>query len=150
MPKLAGLNIGRTQVTDLEPIRTLTGLENLDISDCHVADLLPLLELPNLRNLDLARCKLIKRLKPMQVLIERLESLTIIGCELDDVPEKFCGRGWRTNNFVSEVRDHLRSLDCSAGPKTELTNSPSAVNAASLRQPLRGVDEDVELEWFLP
>jgi hypothetical protein len=66
---LTNLNLSRTKVSDMEPLRALTNLRSLVLSGTQVSDIEPLRALTNLRWLDLSGTQ-VSNLQPLQAVTD--------------------------------------------------------------------------------
>ena len=63
------LGLSYTQIRDLRPVATLSGLEKLNMRSCrYVSDLAPLANLKNLKELNIQHCDGITDLTPLESL----------------------------------------------------------------------------------
>ncbi len=82
---LASLNLYGTGISDLSPLKKLSGLKILDIGNCaEVDDISPVSSLKNLENLDLSYTS-VSSLKPVESL-KRLKRLVLEGLD-KEIPD---------------------------------------------------------------
>jgi hypothetical protein len=80
---LTNLNLSRTKVSDMEPLRALTNLRSLVLSGTQVSDIEPLRALTNLRWLDLSGTQ-VSNLQPLRALT-KLRRLDLSGTQVSNL-----------------------------------------------------------------
>jgi internalin A len=92
LTSLQSLNLdGCMQLSgDLSPLAGLISLQSLDLSWCYglSGDLSPMANLTSLQSLKLNYCRGVYRFGPLESLLPTLKNLSLLGCELDDLPKK--------------------------------------------------------------
>ena len=125
---LQGLDLSETQVSDLTPLRGLTALQNLHLGGIKVSDLTPLRGLTALQSLDLGRTE-VSDLTPLRGLTA-LQSLHLMGTQVSDLtPLRGLTALQSLNLSFTKVRDltplrgltALQSLDLMRTQVSDLT-----------------------------
>jgi hypothetical protein len=143
---VARLNLSGTEVSNLKPLRGLSGLRNLDLSRTHVSDLEPLGAFTGLLVLDLSGTK-VSNLEPLRS-ISWLISLNLSGTEVSKLEP--LGDLYRlielnlSGTQVSDLNplrehDQLITLDLRG---TQVTNLEPLYDLRLLQTPL-GVSDDL-------
>ena len=137
LPVLRVLDLSRTEVANVEPLKGLTGLLSLDLSNTQIADITPLKGLTALQSLDLVGTKVMD-LRPLEGLTA-LQSLTLFDTPVADLEPLKGLTGLDSLNLdstqVAEVEPlkgltALRTLDLSAtkvGDLTPLQDLPNLI-----------------------